>query len=168
MGIERLKEKAAPEGTAQFVEKVFFEYFLGAAHASLSVAKLWSASEVRKVSAWERALPSPLPRFFEKNRVKLLILRTFLYHFNASADSYAFAKLVFRQSETGWEPQPVRQFTLLLGSDVLVDLLDQLIGRNAVDHAGLFQRLPSRSGAAEAVHANGHEQRGGGGICVKD
>ena len=32
---------------SQFVEKVFFEYFLGAAHASLSVAKPWSASEVR-------------------------------------------------------------------------------------------------------------------------
>ena len=53
-------------GGIQLVEKVFFEYFLGAAHASLSVAKLWSASEVRKVITWERALPSPLPRFFEK------------------------------------------------------------------------------------------------------
>ena len=46
----------------QFVEKVFFEYFFGAAHASLSVAKLWSASEVRKLSAWEGALPLPFPR----------------------------------------------------------------------------------------------------------
>ena len=41
---------------------ICFDYFLGAAHASLSVAKLWSASEVQKVSAWERALPSPLPQ----------------------------------------------------------------------------------------------------------
>ena len=84
---------------------VFYDYFLGAAHASLSVAKLWSASEVRKVSAWERALPSPLPRFFEKNRVKLLILRTFLCHFNASADSYVSAKLVFRQSGLSGKPE---------------------------------------------------------------
>ena len=44
-------------------------------------------------------MPLPFPRFFEKNRVKLLILRTFLYHFNASADSYVFAKLVLRQFE---------------------------------------------------------------------
>ena len=44
-------------------------------------------------------MPSPLPRFFEKNRVKLLILRTFLCHCNASADFYVSAKLVFRQSE---------------------------------------------------------------------
>ena len=77
----------------QFVEKVFFEYFLGAAHASLSVAKLWSASEVRKVSAWEGALPLPFPRFFEKNRVKLFILHTFLCHFNTSADSYVSIKM---------------------------------------------------------------------------
>ena len=76
-----------------------FEYFLGAAHPSLSVAKLWSASEIRKLSAWEGALPLPFPRFFEKNRVKLLILRAILYHFNASADSYVSAKFVFRQSE---------------------------------------------------------------------
>ena len=81
------------------VEKVFFEYFLGAAHASLSVAKLWSASEVQELSAWEGALPLPFPRFFEKNRVKLLILRTFLRHFNASADSCVSTKLVFRQSK---------------------------------------------------------------------
>ena len=45
------------------------------------------------------ALPLPFPRFFEKNRVKLLILRAILYHFNASADSYVSAKFVFRQSE---------------------------------------------------------------------
>ena len=45
-------------------------------------------------------MPSPLPRFFEKNRVKLLILRTFLCHFNASADSYVYRKLVFRQSQS--------------------------------------------------------------------
>ena len=76
-----------------------FEYFLGAAHTSLSVAKLWPASEVRKLSAWEGALPLPFPRFFEKNRVKLLILRPFLFHFNASADSYVSATLVFRQSQ---------------------------------------------------------------------
>ena len=74
----------------------YFYNILGAAHASLSVAKLWSASEVRKLSAWEGALPLPFPRFFEKNRVKLLILRTFLCHFNASADSYVSAKLAFR------------------------------------------------------------------------
>ena len=41
---------------------VFFDHVLSAAHASLSVAKLWSASEVREVGAWERALPSPLPQ----------------------------------------------------------------------------------------------------------
>ena len=97
-------------GGIQLVEKVFFEYFLGAAHASLSVAKLWSASEVRKVIAWERALPSPLPRFFEKNRVKLLIFRTFLYYFNASADSYVSVKLVFRQSECHLGFSPGRHF----------------------------------------------------------
>ena len=34
--------------------KVFSEYILGAAHASLSAAKLWTASEVRKMGAWER------------------------------------------------------------------------------------------------------------------
>ena len=44
-------------------------------------------------------MPLPFPRFFEKNRVKLFILRTFLCHFNASANSYVFIKLVFRQSE---------------------------------------------------------------------
>ncbi|HIR60105.1 MAG TPA: hypothetical protein IAB37_00790, partial [Candidatus Faecivivens stercoravium] len=82
-------------GAFELVEKVFFEYFLGAAHASLSVAKPWLASEVRQLSAWEGALPLPFPRFFEKNRVKLLIFRTFLYHFNASADFYVSAKLVF-------------------------------------------------------------------------
>ncbi len=79
-------------------KKSFFEYFLGAAHVSLSVAKLWSASEVQKVGACQGALLLGFSRFFEKNRVKLLILRTFLCHFNASADSYVSAKLVFRQS----------------------------------------------------------------------
>ena len=82
-------------GAIQFVEKIFFEFFLGAAHVSLSVAKLWSALEVRKLSTWEGALPLPFPRFFEKNRVKLLILRTFLGNRNTSADSYVSAKLVF-------------------------------------------------------------------------
>ena len=48
--------------TREFAENVFLEHFLGAVQASLSVAKLWPASEVRTVSAWERALPSPLPR----------------------------------------------------------------------------------------------------------
>ncbi|HIR61243.1 MAG TPA: hypothetical protein IAB37_06705 [Candidatus Faecivivens stercoravium] len=76
-------------------KKSFFEYFLGAAHASLSVAKLWSASEVQKVGACQGALLLGFSRFFEKNRVKLFILRTFLYYFNASADSYVSAKLVF-------------------------------------------------------------------------
>ena len=37
-------------------KNLFFKYFLGAAHASLSVAKLWSASEVRKVGACQGAL----------------------------------------------------------------------------------------------------------------
>ena len=83
----------------QLVEKVFFEYFLCAAHPSLSVAKLWLASAIRKVITWERALPSPLPRFFEKNRVKLLILRTFLRNSHASADSRVSAKPVFRQAK---------------------------------------------------------------------
>ena len=76
----------------QLVEKVFFEYFLGAAHPSFWAVQPWTTSAVRKVSAWERALPSPLPRFFEKNRVKLFILRTFLRNFNASADFYVSAK----------------------------------------------------------------------------
>ena len=44
-------------------------------------------------------MPLPVPRFFEKNRVKLLILRTFIRNINASADFYVSAKLVFRQSE---------------------------------------------------------------------
>ena len=44
-------------------------------------------------------MPLPFPRFFEKNRVKLLIIPTFLCNFNASADSYVSAKLVFRQSQ---------------------------------------------------------------------
>ena len=44
-------------------------------------------------------MPLPFPRFFEKNRVKLLILRTFLRHYNASADFYVSAKFVFRQSQ---------------------------------------------------------------------
>ena len=44
-------------------------------------------------------MPLPFPRFFEKNRVKLFILRTFLCHFNASADFYVSAKLVFPQSQ---------------------------------------------------------------------
>ena len=58
---------------------LFFYHFLGAAHASLSAAKLWSASEVRQVNAWEGALPLPFPRFFEKNRVKLFIFYLFLF-----------------------------------------------------------------------------------------
>ena len=44
-------------------------------------------------------MPLPLPRFFEKNRVKLLIFCTFLCHCNASADSYVSAKLVFRHAQ---------------------------------------------------------------------
>ena len=44
-------------------------------------------------------MPLPFPRFFEKNRVKLLILRKFLCQFNASDDSYASAKLDFQQSQ---------------------------------------------------------------------
>ena len=44
-------------------------------------------------------MPLPFPRFFEKNRVKLFILPTFLRYCNASADFYVSAKLVFRQSE---------------------------------------------------------------------
>ena len=83
----------------QLVEKAFFEYFLGAAHTSLPVAKLCSASEVRHVSACQGALLLGFSRFFEKNRVKLFILRPFLCHFNASADSYVSEKLVFRQSD---------------------------------------------------------------------
>ncbi len=71
---------------------------MGAAHASLSVAKLWPASEVQKAGACQGALLLGFSRFFEKNRVKLFILCTFLCHFNASADSYVSAKLVFRQS----------------------------------------------------------------------
>src|SRR5699024_1348152 len=43
-------------------------------------------------------MPLPFPRFFEKNRVKLFILRTFLCHFSAGADSYISAKLIFRQA----------------------------------------------------------------------
>ena len=42
--------------------KFFLKHILGAAHASLSAAKPWTASEVRRLAAWERALPSPLPR----------------------------------------------------------------------------------------------------------
>ena len=86
-------------GRFSLSKNLFFKYFLGAAHASLSAAKLWPASEVREVGACQGALPLGCPRFFEKNRVKLLILRTFLCHLNASADSYVSAKLVFRQSE---------------------------------------------------------------------
>ena len=59
-------------------KKSFFEYFLGAAHASLSVAKPCSASEVRHVAACQGALLLGFSRFFEKNRVKLLIFRKFL------------------------------------------------------------------------------------------
>ena len=55
---------AVRQGGGQLVEKVFFEYFLGAAHTSLSVSKLWTASEVRRVITWEGALPLPVPRFF--------------------------------------------------------------------------------------------------------
>ena len=51
-----------------------YNHFLCAAHPSLQVVQLWTASEVREPAAWERALPSPLPRFFEKNRVKLFYL----------------------------------------------------------------------------------------------
>ena len=88
----------------QLVEKAFFEYFLGAAHTSLPVAKLCSASEVRHVSACQGALLLGFSRFFEKNRVKLFILRTFFRNFNASADFYVSAKLVFRQSQPGSKP----------------------------------------------------------------
>ncbi len=95
-GIPYIAKGPGYSGAFQFVEKVFFEYFLGAAHASLSVAKLWSTSEIRKISAWEGALPLPFPRFFEKNRVKLLILRTFSCHFVANVDTYVSSKLVFR------------------------------------------------------------------------
>ena len=69
----------------------FFRLFFGAMHPSLQAEKLWIASEVRKMSAWERALPSPLPRFFEKNRVKLFNLRPFLRDFSASADSHVLS-----------------------------------------------------------------------------
>ena len=63
INIQRIKNRLPGiPGKPQLVEKVFFAYFWGAAHASLSVAKLWSASEVRKVITWERALPSPLPQ----------------------------------------------------------------------------------------------------------
>src|SRR5699024_467242 len=51
-----------------------YDYFLGAAHPSLSVAKLWSASEVRKLGAWEGALPLPFPQaLFKGLDPKLLI-----------------------------------------------------------------------------------------------
>ena len=68
-----------------------YDHFLCAAHPSLQVVQLWTASEVREPAAWERALPSPLPRFFEKNRVKLLICRTLFRGFGAGADTYAAA-----------------------------------------------------------------------------
>ena len=45
-----------------FLSEFFYDYILGAAHALLSVTKPWPASEVRKVGAWERALPSPRSR----------------------------------------------------------------------------------------------------------
>ena len=98
----------APEGFLAVSGMFLYDYFLGAAHASLSVAKLWSASEVREVGACQGALPLGCPRFFEKNRVKLFILRTFFRHCNASADSYVSAKLVFRQS--GRLPERGRSF----------------------------------------------------------
>ena len=44
-------------------------------------------------------MPSPLPRFFEKNRVKLFRLPPFLRNSSASADSCVSAKPVFRQSQ---------------------------------------------------------------------
>src|SRR5699024_5669554 len=84
----RLFERGRRKGAGQAPRRVpalIFGHFLSAAHASLSAAKLWAASKVRGVGAWERALPSPLPRFFEKNRVKLLILRPFLRDVGAGA-----------------------------------------------------------------------------------
>ena len=96
---------------SQFIEKVFFEYFLGAAHASLSMAKLCSASEVRQVSAWEGALPLPFPRFFEKNRVKLLIFRTFLRDFNASA-VLRFRQTCFSTVGDRARTNPARSFSI--------------------------------------------------------
>ena len=71
------KPRNLPVAGFQLVEKVF-EYFLGAAHASLSVAKPCSASEVRHVAACQGALLLGFSRFFEKNRVKLLIFRKLL------------------------------------------------------------------------------------------
>ena len=72
------KPRNLPVAGFHLVEKVFFEYFLGAAHASLSVAKPCSASEVRHVAACQGALLLGFSRFFEKNRVKLLIFRKLL------------------------------------------------------------------------------------------
>ena len=56
-------------------------------------------------------MPLPFPRFFEKNRVKLLIFRTFPGNRNASADFYVSAKFVFRQSETALDVKSSAVFT---------------------------------------------------------
>src|SRR5699024_2537069 len=56
-------------------------------------------------------MPLPFPRFFEKNRVKLLIFRTFPGNRNASADFYISAKFVFRQSETALDVKSSAVFT---------------------------------------------------------
>ena len=53
---------------------------------------------------------------------------------------------------------------VLAGGDHLVDLSQQVVHFHAVDHAGLLHRLTPGGGAAQAVHADVHEQgRGLGG-----
>lgn len=49
----------------------------------------------------------------------------------------------------------------LAGLNEAVDLLEEGVGVNTVDHAGLLNGLTAGRRAAQAVHADGHEQRSG-------
>ena len=80
-------------------------------------------------------MPLPVPRFFEKNRVKLLILRTFLRNYNVGADSYVSAKLIFRQSES---PLPSWQGAFAVS------------GRLIIRNTGTYPRSGSRPPAGRA------------------
>ena len=65
---------------------------MGAVHRILQEVQLWAVLEVQTLGAWERAPPSPLPRFFKKNRVKLFLLPPFLRDGHASAVLYVYAE----------------------------------------------------------------------------
>ena len=64
--------------------------------------------------------------------------------------------------------QPVLLYVLFVSFQEIIQLGQEGIAVNAMDHTGLFHGLAAGSGSAKAVHADGHEQGSGMGGDVQN